>query len=288
MLKNLTTRIFVTVIGLFAVSSLFAQSTIIQPNIAVIPFVGDKNVTTEQLNFLTGKFAGELIQTKVFRVLDRGKMDFVLKEQGFTQSGLCSSSECQVQIGQLLGVDVIVAGNLVRFGKKYAFRADYIDVTSGQVLFTAEYSESGDLEDIYERLCQVAAKDLAQKYRSGKTAEPKIEEVDTQAPVVTEVDNKIQNPITITKEEEKPLSFKRKVALFLWSSTLIGAGAGYYYDQKGAEQLNEYAKATEAEEIRNLAKDIDNSENLRNGSYGVSMGTALVGLLLWVLPEGGN
>ena len=66
------------------------------------PFVGDKSVTAEQLNFITGKFAGELMNTQVFHMLDRGQMDYILKEQGFQQTGTCNSSECQVQMGQLL------------------------------------------------------------------------------------------------------------------------------------------------------------------------------------------
>ena len=149
--------------------------------IAVLPFVGDQSVTPEQLNFITGKFAGELISTGAFTVLDRGKMDFILKEQGFQQTGVCNSSECKVQIGQLLGVDFLVAGNMVKFGPEYAFRLEYIDVSTGQLVKSVDISRKGDLYEVYKEICHEGAMKLAQNVQGTsasqltQTAMPKLE-----------------------------------------------------------------------------------------------------------------
>jgi TolB-like protein len=163
--------VFVLVFSLGLVVNLFAQTPSLSPsivppakrlNIAVIPFVGDSNVTPEQLSFITGKFAAELLKTGAFTVLDRGKMDFLLREQGFQQSGACNSSECKVQMGQLLGVDNIVAGNIVKFGPEYAFHIEFIDVTSGQIVNTVEISKSGDLFQVYKSICSQGANKLVE------------------------------------------------------------------------------------------------------------------------------
>ena len=219
---------------LFGVIPIGAQpptTTQARPNIAVIPFVGDRSVSAEQLNFLTGKFAAELMATKSFRILDRSKMDYILQEQGFQQSGVCHSSECQIQMGQLLGVDAIVAGNLVRFGSKYAFRADYIDVALGQVLYTSEVDESGDLEDVYAPLCKNAAQALAENIQgsSQSTAIP----VGVLAPETQKTFNEPPEyslPAVNDTGIRKPLSLKRKIALALWGTGVASAGSCYYFD----------------------------------------------------------
>ena len=113
------------------------------PRIAVIDFTGDKSVETEQLAFISGKMASELNDTKAFVVLDRSRMAYILKEHGFQQSATCNSSDCRVQVGQLLGVDMLVAGNLVKFGPTYMLRLDYLDVTSGQIVKSVDLQKKG-------------------------------------------------------------------------------------------------------------------------------------------------
>ena len=104
------------------------------PNVAVLDITGNfKDFSREDLSAIAGRFETELSKTGKMQILERRSMDLILQEQGFQQSGACNSSECQVQMGQLLGVEYIVAGSLVRFGRKYALRADYIDVGTGKV-----------------------------------------------------------------------------------------------------------------------------------------------------------
>jgi len=256
---------------------LFAQDSKI-PNIAVIPFVGDKTVSAEQLNFITGKFATELMATKAFRILDRGKMEYILKEQGFQQSGACNNSECQLQMGQLLGVDFIVAGNLVRFGSKYAFRADYIEIGSGQVAFSVEEEESGDLEDVYATLCKGAAHKLAQEQHTKSVP------LDLSAPKVT-----TEGTNTAPLPAHASLTMKRKIALALWGTTLLGAGSGFYFDRKGTDYADQYDAAKSAGD-RSAADDafanIHSTKTRRDVSYGVSISSFVIGAVLWFWPEG--
>jgi TolB-like protein len=283
---------------LFLCGILHAQTVTI-PNIAVTPFAGDKNVSSEQLTFITGKFAAELMATKAFRVLDRGKMEYILKEQGFQQTGACNSSECQVQMGQLLGVDNIISGNLVRFGRKYAFRIDYIDVGSGQVVHSVEQSETGELEDVYENLCRGVAIKLTQAVQGtasqGTPAQaavpaavtPKSEAVIPLAPPVVEGVKPIVPP---TKRSTQPsLSLKRKIALGLWGTTLLASGGGAYFNSVGVASQKDYYTAVDAENktgAKTAYDDIQSASSKRNMSYGASLGTLVLGAVLWFWPEG--
>lgn len=275
--------------------------------IAVMPFRGDKSVTPEQLEFITGKFTSELIEIGGFTVLDRNNMDVILKEQGFQQTGACNSSECQVEMGQLLGVDYLVNGNMVKFGPEYAFRLEYLDVSTGQVKLTVEYSKEGQLHKVYKVACEELAIGLAEK--AGVKIKPDTdvannkkqnEETETsQSTGLSEelfavqseenVKPSISGDAISTKAADRSgLSTKRKIALGMLAPVFGGLGGGYYFDGKGVEYGEDYDAAIATASRTDAQKAYDNEvkmENYRNMSYGLAIGTLVIGLGLWFLPE---
>jgi TolB-like protein len=297
--------LYYMVLGLCAFYNSWAQTSKL-PAIAVLAFKGDQTVTPEQLEFITGKFAAELVATKQFTVLERGRMDFILQEQGFQQTGACNTSECQVQIGQLLGVDQMVAGNLVRFGTRYAFRAEYIDVGTGQILYTVEHAETGALEDVYENLCKVAAQKLAMAVSGKEPASPEPAPIaQASTPVATalpppQIDSTSQTPVlkamphTDTKAK-KGLSLKRKIGIALISMSAGAAGASVYFNEQVIERNEnfEIAKANFYENPRPStaqewsAIDHEDEIDVRRDISAVSSGIlGGIGILLMVWPEG--
>ena len=260
------------------------------PNVAVMPFSGDQNVTSEQLNFITSMFMGELNGTNAFTVLDRGKMEFILKEQGFQQSGSCNSSECHVQMGQLLGVDDLIVGNLVRFGKTYALHLDYVNVGTGQIVKSVNAEQKGDLESVYKDLCRSGAESLV----SALSTKPL--EMDQSVNPAELSDSKKVPADAMPKLPSKPMSVKRKVALALWGTAALGAGGGYYFDSKASSYLSDYNTAatqwqTPANRSTTLAATLTdnynnatNAKTYRNISYGISLTALVAGAVLWFLP----
>ena len=111
--------------------------------IAVLDFDGD-GVSQSEARTLTNRLRDELIKTNVFIVLERGKMEEVLKEQGFQQTG-CTTSECAVEIGNLLGVQRMVGGSIGKVGNVYTISARIIDVESGAIFSSANYDLIGDI-----------------------------------------------------------------------------------------------------------------------------------------------
>ena len=105
-----------TLLCLSAAVLCFSQQT--KLNIAVNDLRGE-GIDKSSANIISERIRSELINTGVFRVMERAEMQTILKEQGFQQSGACIDQQCLVQVGQLLGVDRIVAGSVGMIGSIY-------------------------------------------------------------------------------------------------------------------------------------------------------------------------
>jgi hypothetical protein len=57
-------------------------------------------------------------------------VDEILTEQGFQQSG-CTSDECAVEVGALLGVQYMVSGSIGRLGETYTIDAKIVSIETG-------------------------------------------------------------------------------------------------------------------------------------------------------------
>jgi len=142
-------KIFLAIL-LFLVLVLNAQT-----NIAVIDFEG-KNVSKADASALTDRLRLELFLTGKFVVLEREKMDAILKEQQFQMSG-CTSDACAVEVGQLLAVEQMVAGSVSKVGQTYSVTARLIDVEKSNLISGGKCDLKGDVGDIMTCLSTVAA-----------------------------------------------------------------------------------------------------------------------------------
>jgi len=142
---------------LFAI--VVTRPLIAQLSIAVIDFDG-KNVTLQEASALTDRLRIELFNTRNFIVTEREKMDAILEEQGF-QLSECSSNECIVEMGQLIGVQQIVAGSVMRIGKVYSVAARIIDVERGDIVNTAVFDHEGDIGNLLKTGMREVARQLA-------------------------------------------------------------------------------------------------------------------------------
>ena len=142
---------------LFFAGLAFAQAPASQralPNVAVLDITGNyKDFSREDLSAIAGRFETELSKTGKIQVLERRNMDLILQEQGFQQSGACNTSECQVQVGQLLGVDRIITGSLTKVDKLYTLNLKMVDVGSGQNTLSHALDIRGSLEDVMRGGC---------------------------------------------------------------------------------------------------------------------------------------
>ncbi|MBF0431152.1 MAG: PEGA domain-containing protein [Fibrobacteria bacterium] len=129
-------------------------------NIAVVNLEGN-GVSVEELKGLSNRLRSELFQTSTFTVIERYQMDDILKEQKFQLSG-CTSQECVVEVGQLLGVRFIVAGSIDRVGEIYSTDIRMVNVETGKIEknVIADCDNCG-LEDVMKVTLHNAARKLA-------------------------------------------------------------------------------------------------------------------------------
>ena len=100
--------------------------------IAVLDLDVTKGIPEEAIISLSDLLREQLWKTGRFRVVDRNNMERVLKEQGFQLSD-CTSTECAVQVGRLLGVSKMVTGNVTKLGRTYVITAQMTNVETGEI-----------------------------------------------------------------------------------------------------------------------------------------------------------
>jgi hypothetical protein len=82
-------------------------------------------------------------------------MEAILVEQSFQQTG-CTSDECLVEAGKLLGVQKMLAGSVGKFGTVYTIELRIIDVQSGKIEASATYDYRGEMEKLLLEGCTQA------------------------------------------------------------------------------------------------------------------------------------
>lgn len=116
------------------------------PTAAVVMFEA-LGATQQDAEILTERFRTEIAARNAFRLVERARMDEILREQGFQQSG-CTSTECAVQTGRLLGVRRTVAGSISHLGSTWSVSAREIDVETGEILRTGVVDVQSDVDEV--------------------------------------------------------------------------------------------------------------------------------------------
>jgi len=130
---------------LFLFSQPFSQTTV-----AVLEFEteGLENISSSALSSIVRR---EVRNNKEYRLIDRNMMKAVLEEQGFQQSG-CVSSECAVQVGELLGVQKMVTGTVSGLGSLYLVEIFILDVATGLIEESEMFEHVGRVEELIKPL----------------------------------------------------------------------------------------------------------------------------------------
>lgn len=127
------------------------------PMVAVTPMVAP-SLDADAQESIASALASSLLEHGGVRVLERSHMDQILREQGFSRSGACDSSSCDLEIGKLLAVDQIVAGRVGKVGNTWTISARRVSVRSGEVLRSVTRNVRGEIDQVLTDLVpQVAA-----------------------------------------------------------------------------------------------------------------------------------
>jgi formylglycine-generating enzyme required for sulfatase activity len=130
--------------------------------IAVLDFEG-VGASKVQASALTDRMREELLNTGKYLLVDRSQLNAVLDEQALQQTG-CTSQECAVRVGKILGVRKLVTGRVSKLDDKlWLLSAQIIEVESARTLRAVSQQQQGDFGEVLDKgLSQLAAKLTAQ------------------------------------------------------------------------------------------------------------------------------
>ncbi len=165
----MTRKTLISLMVLAATSSAMSAQPGGRINVAVMPLRGS-DISETEARFLTERLAIELQRTGAFEVLERDKMDEILREQGFQQTGACDETACLVEAGRLLPVHKIIGGSAGKVGNVYSAQIRLIDLQTGKVEKTATRDYKGELEALLTSGMRESAEELAGRLKPQEAA----------------------------------------------------------------------------------------------------------------------
>lgn len=135
---------------------LFSQPEEIEKkNIAVIDLDSEGGLSKSEVSALTNRLRSQLVNTNAFDVVNRGRMQNILAEQGFQMVG-CTSTDCAVEAGKILGVQEMVTGTIGKIGSLYTIDIILIEVESSKILTSLTRDYKGAIEGLVREMGYIA------------------------------------------------------------------------------------------------------------------------------------
>ena len=190
-----------------------------KPGLAILE-LDNNGVTKSEALALTDRLRLELFRHNKYNIMERQKMNEILNEMKF-QLADCTSDECAVEIGRLIGVQKMVAGSVSKVGEYYTVSARIIDIETGVLEKTAVEDIDGTLgmvltkaiPSISRQLCGIDVTDYKVKQFTKveeKKAFIKIYTAPSEAMVY--LDNNLKGITPIKLEVEPGMSFNIKIS----------------------------------------------------------------------------
>jgi TolB-like protein len=233
---------------------------------------------------ISDRLRGELFNTGTVTVIERSQMKEILKEQGFQQTG-CTSDQCAVETGQLLGVRYMVVGSVGLIGHTYSISSRLIDVSTGKMVANSNVDCQCEIDDVLSRSTVEMARKLVQSFTSAQNIPPsKPVEIVKPAPPVVETGTLKLKPIPAVVAQPTAGVKKSNPAPKIVFGLIAGVAGvtGFVLDRMFAAKLSEidnkkqaYAAlgsddsqyAVYSNDIQDKAKQARNLQTMRNTSY---------------------
>jgi TolB-like protein len=105
--------------------------------VAVLPF----EVNSKEINptLVVERLTHELVRLKNYQIIERNKIDRVLKEQSMTQTGITSKDD-SMRIGKLVSAEGVVVGTVIREGQYTTILARIVDTETGKIWSSSKVS----------------------------------------------------------------------------------------------------------------------------------------------------
>jgi len=129
-------------------------------NIAVLDLEVTGGISETYIRPLSDRLRQELFSTGTFTVVERRTMEDVLEEQSLYLAG-CTTNECAIEVGKVLGVSQMVAGSIGMVGSVHTVSVRLIDVETSEVIAAESVDCLCPIEDVLTSSLGQAAGKLA-------------------------------------------------------------------------------------------------------------------------------
>lgn len=157
------------------VYDLFYEKSILQANIpendrkniAIMEFsVSPSSIGSDIATMLAELFQDILVKAKAFNVIERRRIETVLKEQKLQQSGI-TDIEKAASLGKILNAQEILLGAIRGLDNKKIVSLSIIDVESSKIIYsdTGQYQTEKDIKDLVLELVNR----LTIRFKTGST-----------------------------------------------------------------------------------------------------------------------
>ncbi len=268
MRRTISTIILIFSVPVFFISLRAGE----KKRVAVMDFTAN-NTTEAYARIVRNQIEVSLYKTGLFEILERDKMELILKEQGLQVSG-CTDTVCAVEIGKLLSVHYVMVGSLDKLGM-YLISIKFIDIRKGVVTYAD--SAGAENDNAIPAALNKLAGDAAVRLAGGSVIDVKLPGDKPERTKTAGSDGKsIDNPYAWP-------------ALGLFSVGAISFGGGYYYNMRItaanadyndlADRYNASTDVNEATslgtEMSQLEEDLSKYRLYRNIAYGAGAASFL-------------
>ncbi|MFH1859591.1 MAG: CsgG/HfaB family protein, partial [bacterium] len=104
----------------------------IEAHVAVADFATE-NVSQIEAIFASDVIRRSIVNSRVFKVVDKQNMEMILKEHAFQQMG-CTTDDCAIKIGNILNAQYMFVGKLTSINEIYYLLVKMIDVETGEII----------------------------------------------------------------------------------------------------------------------------------------------------------
>lgn len=197
---------------------------------AVLDLEG-RGISALEAATLTDRMRSELVKTGAVMVVERGQMQQILGEQDFQMTG-CTSDECAVEIGQMLGVTKMVAGSIGKIGATFTVDLRTINVGTGAILNTMTRDYRGEIDGLLTQIERISWELVGLVHPDELIDQLREEPTGRQPEGVARAPAREPE----TTPEARPAKKSGRTLLLAAAVVIIGGGGYYAYTLLGGEE----------------------------------------------------
>ena len=136
--------------------------------VSILDFTGD-DVSPKILRACYQKLETSLFESNRFTVIAKNQREQILEEMKFQSSGMCNE-ECAVEIGQLVGAEYLMLGEIIGFGKDFfQINIKIVNIEKGDVAEKVTKEIEGKLPDLLDAMAE-SSREITRRITSGREA----------------------------------------------------------------------------------------------------------------------